>query len=559
MQKKHIFSLTQLMLLLAAVFTLAISTIAWVILSNTSRMMDEHIQEIGHSAVTTSGQLIDQTLLSIDQYIFDFMYDDPALLELNTSQDPLTLYTAKNDANTLLKRMGRLYAVDGILIYSPEGIKAEQIIYSSNPRLLKQNTSIAKELVQSLETSENENPLSNSEWFLQEFDSSWWLVRIILLHDTYCCVWINESQLTGLFAPSEHKIKGDFFLSDSFETEKDPSVSQAAKNHHMQYTSTAGNFLLCLNADFSEIDTKRISTVIMLVLAFTLLIFILLSFGYQLLYLPFKRFNHTMARIQHGDMETRADTPVYIREFYEMYRLFNQLMDDIQNLKLSIYENQLDKQRVEQQFLHIQVRNHFFLNCLNIIYSLAQVEDYTLIQQMTLYLVSYFRHISQDALEGVPLQEEVAHVRDYISIQEIRFPGRIVFHCDMDETLTGFRVPSLILLTFIENCILHAQIPGQTVSRIILELHTVSFEDKAGLHIRISDNGQGFSAEQLDVMNHTETKLPFGEIHGIGIHNIRNRLHLLYGTRAQIWFSNQKDGGALIELKLPPWKDQTQE
>ena len=158
-------------------------------------------------------------------------------------------------------------------------------------------------------------------------------------------------------------------------------------------------------------------------------------------------------------------------------------------------------------------------------------------------------------MEGVTLQDELSHVKDYISIQQIRFPDRILFQYHMDETLSDFRVPSLILLTFIENCIRHALKPSSSSTTITLELKQIAPFGKNVLYARISDNGPGFSSEQLEELNSMEVDLKFGEVHGIGIHNIRKRLQLLYHSEAQLFFSNKKTGGALIELYLPPWKE----
>ncbi len=550
MHKKHTFSLTQFMCILTAIITLVILSVTGMIYSASVRMIDKRLSEIGYSSVTTSGQLIDQTLSSIDQFIFDLMYDNSSLDALNKTSDPLTLYTAKQDLSGQLQRMGRLYTITGSLIYFSNGASEEKILSSSNPRLLKQNTDISSELITSLTHQTTATPLPDSEWFLFNHGSARYLVRIILFHEVYCAVWIDENNLIGQFISSENDVQGSYFFSSASD------ISDPGKAELVQYLSHSGNFSLCLDATLNETDSTFQLAAYTIVIALILLIPVLILCGYHLLYLPFRHFNSTMLSISSGSLLERADDSVRIREFNEMYGIFNRLMDDIQTLQADIYENKLDKQRVEQQFLHIQIRNHFFLNCLNIIYSLAQVKDYQLIQQMTLYLVSYFRHISRNAMEGVALLDELSHVQDYIHIQQIRFPDRIQFQCHMEEALSDFRVPSLILLTFIENCIKHAL--TSSPSSITLDLKQISPFGKHVLYARISDNGPGFSEEQLDELNSTDVDLKFGEIHGIGIHNIRKRLQLLYHSEAQLFFSNQKTGGALIELYLPPWNDHTE-
>lgn len=552
--KKHTLSLAQLLSLVAAIIALALLAVAGAVYSASSMLMEDYARELNSFSVTTSGRLIDQTLLSVEQYIFDLMYDDPSLTELNEAYDSLSLYQAKGHLNEQMTRMGRLYTLDGIMMYSPAGKEAEQLLYSSNPRLLKQNIDFSDALVESILSEKNEDPLPNSKWFVQNQHSVTYLVRIISLHESYCAVWINTDSLTGLFASEENDMQGNYYF-DNFEKTAGNRAQEKALISTARYDSKAGEFSLYLTAEFSEFHRGLQSAIPIISIALVILIPLLWLTGYFFIYLPFIRFNRTMLYIADGNIQIRASGSLYIREFKEMYQIFNRMMDDIQSLKLTLYENKLNAQKVEQQFLHIQIRNHFFLNCLNIIYALAQIKDFELIQQMTLYLVSYFRHISKNAMEGVSLQDEVEHVNDYIRIQQIRFPSRIQFSVHMDPSLADFQVPSLILLTFIENCIVHALTPDQSVTCISLDLCRKKRVDTAGLHIKIYDNGPGFSSEQLEKLNSADDSIKLGEIHGIGIHNIRCRLQLLYGSKAYINFCNNKKGGALIELYLPEWMD----
>ncbi len=100
---------------------------------------------------------------------------------------------------------------------------------------------------------------------------------------------------------------------------------------------------------------------------------------------------------------------------------FNGMMEQIQELRIHVYEEQLNKQKAELQHLQLQINPHFFMNSLNIIYNLALVKNYALIQEMAISLVQYFRYMFRSNLTFLPLKDELQHIRNYIRIQELRF------------------------------------------------------------------------------------------------------------------------------------------
>ena len=70
------------------------------------------------------------------------------------------------------------------------------------------------------------------------------------------------------------------------------------------------------------------------------------------------------------------------------------------------------------------------------------------------------------------------------------------------------------------------------------------------MNIHIQDSGDGFDAGTLRQLNDGE-KLINSEGEHIGIYNVCQRLHILYGTQSSISFSNGTDCGAQIDIQLP--------
>ena len=523
----------------------------------TKNTLDSQIVNIGNSAVTIAGRTIDQKLLSIDDYVFELMYNNSAVSELNRGTlDELSSYTAKAVIQEDLERIARLHSIDGIMLYSPQGQTAERIVHSVSSVLFQSNLKVVDSLIGSIDEG---RPISlpKSEWFLLYIDEQVYLARMFLLNQAYLCIWFREELMTDVLLQSSpsSQIGGEYYLEDGVAA----AQKSDGNSRVLRYPSAAGDFTVSLTAFRADFDMNYIFAMLGLGVFLVSSIALILFLSRRIMYRPLQSFSQTMQRIGDGNLAVRMNETSHVYDFNEIYAVFNQLIDNIQTLKLDVYEKELSKQRVEQQFLHIQLRNHFFLNCLNILYALAQTKDCELIQQMVLYLVGYFRHISQDGMKPVSLLSEIEHVKYYISIQQIRFPGRIQFNYTMDAELESFLVPPLIILTFIENSIVHAQGPKRSIMCIDMELIAKKKSDGTYLCIHISDNGRGFTSEQLKMLNAPVADVQIGTEHGIGIHNIRNRLNLLYGNKALLIISNAPLGhGAVIEMELPPWPKQVE-
>lgn len=78
-----------------------------------------------------------------------------------------------------------------------------------------------------------------------------------------------------------------------------------------------------------------------------------------------------MVEIKDGDSEKYLTEEYHVEEFSEMKETFNSMLESIRNLKVSAYEQQLQAQEAKLQYLQIQIRPHFYLNCLKNLYALS--------------------------------------------------------------------------------------------------------------------------------------------------------------------------------------------
>ncbi|MGE7057052.1 sensor histidine kinase, partial [Paenibacillus glucanolyticus] len=238
-----------------------------------------------------------------------------------------------------------------------------------------------------------------------------------------------------------------------------------------------------------------------------------------------------------------------IIELEQVNSQFKHLIEQIKKFKIDIYEQELEKQRIQLDYMKLQINPHFFLNCLTNIYSMAQMHMFKEIEYMSLSTSKYFRYIFQSVDHVVRLEDEIEHVRIYLEIQKHRYRDAFSYRIEYKDDLAGLTIPPLVLQTFIENAVKYAVSRDQEL-QIRLSVALVTEGEKLYTVIQISDTGPGFPMEVLDKLANGK---PLDQSEGkhIGIMNTMQRLELLYHHRAQVEFSNPAGGGACVSLTLP--------
>jgi sensor histidine kinase YesM len=199
--------------------------------------------------------------------------------------------------------------------------------------------------------------------------------------------------------------------------------------------------------------------------------------------------------------------------------------------------------------MKLQIKPHFFLNCLTTIYSMAQMQMYEEIGNMSISTSRYFRYIFRDSQDFIRLEDEIEHVRIYLEIQKQRYQNSFTYRIEQDDNAVGVNIPPLVLHTFIENAVKYA-VSREDVVQILLTVNRCLDEQEETAVIRISDTGPGFSSDVLEKLIHGQ---PLDQSKGtqIGIMNTLQRLEFLYHKKAKVRFSNMEDGGACVTLYIP--------
>jgi len=218
----------------------------------------------------------------------------------------------------------------------------------------------------------------------------------------------------------------------------------------------------------------------------------------------------------------------------------------------------MSKRQAQYLAMQNQINPHFLYNTLEGIRGEAITEGNENIAKMTETLSHFFRYTISNLENLVTLEDELANVRNYYSIQRYRFGDRIELNIkfeneDDHELLLHAKVPKLILQPIVENAIIHGieNIEGTGQLEILCQ-----FTGKR-LILTISDNGVGMSPEQLRQLNgrlsniYDRFERERNLIGGIALSNVNNRIKLLFGEDYGINILSSKGVGTDVEITLP--------
>lgn len=286
--------------------------------------------------------------------------------------------------------------------------------------------------------------------------------------------------------------------------------------------------------------------VVLSVLGFALIAAVLLGIRRMVLS-PVRYMEQNLKKIGEGELKLRLSNSRHPSEYQMLYESFNQMLDQVEQLKIRVYEEQMEKQRTQMAYLTMQMNPHFYVNTLNVIHSLAQMKNYALIEQMAQCLSGYFNYIFRTDMESAVLADELSNLMNYLKIQKIRYAEKLSVETEIDGECLDARIPVLLIHTFAENSVKYC---GISIGSLQMTLRIKREADGEHIEIIWTDNGEGFPEEILKKLNAGEKIVkPDGE--HIGISNLAKRAAFFYDGDFMIRFRNVSAGGAEIRIRIP--------
>ncbi|MDH6670725.1 two-component system sensor histidine kinase LytS [Paenibacillus sp. LBL] len=201
----------------------------------------------------------------------------------------------------------------------------------------------------------------------------------------------------------------------------------------------------------------------------------------------------------------------------------------------------------EIKTLQAQIHPHFLFNTLNTILSLTRI-DAEKARKLLRNLSNYIRqNLSAATSEKATLQDELQHIRSYMSIEQTRFEDKLFIRYEVEDAALHALVPPLTLQPLVENSIRHG-FRDKTDNCVIDIL--VEGEPASGVSVTIRDNGEGITPERLQYLGRQMLDSTSGT--GMAVYNVNRRLTLMYGPEASLNIKSDKSAGTEINFRIPP-------
>lgn len=291
----------------------------------------------------------------------------------------------------------------------------------------------------------------------------------------------------------------------------------------------------------------RVRAWIMVILATSLVlagIFSLLA--YRNLLLPLHKLVDAMRQVKKGDLKVRIPEDKK-EELGFIFSQFNGMVGQMDYLVNEVYQQEMDIQQSKLKLLQSQINPHFLYNCLNFIYRMAKDEDTDGAARMSLYLGKYFRYATRVDKDMTTLREELENIKAYISIQDMRYPGKIGYTELVTDRLESSLIPRLLIQPIVENTLVHGvEKVGMPINICIRAMP----DDRGIIIITVEDDGIGIEDVELERLNEKIKELD-RESSGFGLSNIYWRLKLTFGDKAGMKLEQLPSGGLRTVIAIP--------
>ncbi len=220
------------------------------------------------------------------------------------------------------------------------------------------------------------------------------------------------------------------------------------------------------------------------------------------------------------------------------------------NLAIKLYFRLLDEQNkqrelesssllFELEYLKGQLNPHFFMNMLNNIHALIDI-DSEKAKETIIGFSKLMRYVLYDAnQQEIQLSREITFLRNYIDLMKIRYTKNVDINIHLPERIPDITIPPLLFVSFIENAFKHG-ISYRNKSYVNLELRVSDNEIICNVSNSvwrpISDNSSDINFEDPES--------------GIGLSNVIKRLDLIYGNRYSLSI-DKSEKNYCVKLTIP--------
>ena len=324
-------------------------------------------------------------------------------------------------------------------------------------------------------------------------------------------------------------------------------------------------YILKSKADLLESVGRLRNLIVGLTVGMIAVCLVLVIFLSRQLTSSLQRLTVQMNRMRNGELEARYYYP-YTDEVGSLAKSFNYMADQveksmkkqeeyIQVLKEErnfVEQVQKQKRKAELRALQAQINPHFLYNTLNTITWMASDQGMDEVRILSNSLGKFFRISLSRGAEVISVQDEIDHVKSYLTIQEIRYAEVMQYEIDVPQELRSFTILKLVLQPLVENSIYHGI--KEKGCRCQIRISAEKRSDPTGrewLRFVVEDTGMGIDPEKLETINEGLEEGTTEQRDGYGIFNVNERIKLYYGEEYGLTYESREGEWTRAILTIP--------
>jgi two-component system sensor histidine kinase YesM len=305
---------------------------------------------------------------------------------------------------------------------------------------------------------------------------------------------------------------------------------------------------------FALLDKGLLASCGVIILIVVILIFVLRSVNTGI-----SRLVEDLSALEYGTKIRFRNGGPHLREIEKISHSVGLMVERLesffrreQQAKQKLIDAVTAQARAEFKSYRSQINPHFLFNTLECMRSMAHNRNGKELEVMISSMSQMFRY-SLTSRVAVPLSQELAHMRNFMKVINIRFGNRYRLMLQADDSSQRRLMLSMVLQPLVENAVQHAfNNSGKEDRRILVQ--ALCREGDGGLCIRVADNGDGLSPEELAGLNEriagAESVTDDGGSMGALV-NIYRRMRLSYGEGFSMIFRSRKGFYTVVEFRLP--------
>lgn len=196
----------------------------------------------------------------------------------------------------------------------------------------------------------------------------------------------------------------------------------------------------------------------------------------------------------------KLDVAVPNNEIASLSDSYNGMVEHVNQLFEELIEKEKSVQRAEMRVLHEQIKPHFLYNSMETIGYMALNDGATDVHEALETLGSFYRNFLSKGDRDIPLSREISIIKDYLSIQKLRYGDIIIDEYDVADDVKDWQIPKLLLQPLVENSIYHGiRLKGEAgVIKI------TGYAEDGDLHLIVYDSGLGMEQEVIERLLSTD-------------------------------------------------------